>query len=66
MTRASGDALTRRDYARVAAQLETLWLERGPRAQLDASLAEFWQAARGGGAVRGGGGGDLSSLPANG
>ena len=66
VARASGDALTRRDYARVAAQLETLWLERGPRAQLDASLAEFWQAARGGGAVRGGGGGDLSSLPANG
>ncbi len=46
VARASGEALTRRDYARVAAQLETLWLERGPRAQLDASLAEFWRAAQ--------------------
>lgn len=39
--RALGTPGLRRLRARLAAQLELLWLERGPRAYLDASLADF-------------------------
>ena len=39
--RALGVRGLRRERARLAAQMEQLWLARGPRAQLDASLAAF-------------------------
>ena len=39
--RALGMRGLRRERARLAAQMEQLWLARGPRAQLDASLAAF-------------------------